>query len=382
METASNSLLPSGFFDLLPPDARQQRKLYQQVLDSFASFGYLEVSPPLMEFETSLLSGKTAPLAAQTFRIMDPLSREMMGMRTDMTMQIARIATSRLHDQPKPLRLCYAGICLRVMGESLRRERQFMQAGVELVGSDLLTADIEVIRVAVASLLPLGLGEITVDITLPELSTVLLDTLPESLRATCQQAILQKDRASLAGCEHPLIPAIAALMQVTGCEDPTNVDWAALIAPLPAHAGQLLSDWVERITAIKAANIPARLTFDPLEQQGFEYHNGLAFSLFASKVESEIGRGGRYILSDGTPATGFTIYLNPLRYVMKHPAETQKCYLPFGTSLEESAKLRNEGWTVVHALEADENPIDKAHLYGCTHWWNLGKLTPIEKKEL
>jgi ATP phosphoribosyltransferase regulatory subunit len=379
MKEKIHSLLPSGFFDLLPPDARQQRVLYQQVLDTLSSFGYQEVSPPLMEFEASLLANHSAALPAQTFRLMDPISHEMMGLRTDMTLQIARIANSRLHDQPKPLRLCYAGTCLRVVGEGLRRERQFMQAGAELIGSESLAADIEIIRVAIASLASVqGIGQITVDITLPELNGLLLTALPEALRPHCRHAMQQKDSSSLREIEHPLIPALVALLQVTGCEDPQAVDWAALIAPLPADAGELLRQWVQRITAIKAANLPARLTFDPLEQQGFDYHSGLAFSLFASRVESEIGRGGRYFLQDNTPATGFTIYLNPLRYVMQPMQQNKKCYIPLTEAFDAAETLRAEGWMVLHALSAEENPAAQARAQGCSHYLENGTLKEIE----
>lgn len=375
--SAAQSLLPSGFFDLLPPDARQQRLLYQQVLDSLASYGYLEVCPPLMEFENSLLTEKTSSLTAQTFRLMDPLSREMMGIRTDMTMQVVRIANARLSDQPRPLRLCYAGMCLRVAGEGMRRERQFMQAGAELIGSDLLAADIEIIRVAVSCLLPLGLGEITVDITLPELSATLLAELPEELQDICRLAIDQKDRSSLHGIHHPLIGNIISLLDITSCEDPSTVDWQALISKMPKQSGDLLAGWVQRITAIKAAGIPARLTFDPLEQQGFEYHTGLAFSLFASHVESEIGRGGRYLLNDDTPAVGFTIYLNPLRHVMDPPSAGMKCYVTYGNALDDIERLRAKGWITLHALSAKENPHEQAKLHECTHLLDAGKLSAI-----
>lgn len=374
---ASQSLLPSGFFDLLPPDARQQRLLYQQVLESLASYGYLEVSPPLMEFENSLLTEKTSSLTAQTFRLMDPLSREMMGIRTDMTMQVARIANARLGDQPRPLRLCYAGMCLRVAGEGMRRERQFLQAGAELIGSDLLAADIEIIRVAVASLLPLGLGEITVDITLPELSAAILAEMPEDIRETCRLAIDQKDKSGLMLLDHPLAAVLVSLLDVTGCEDPSHIDWQSLISHIPKSPGDILAGWVQRITAIKSAGIPARLTFDPLEQQGFEYHTGLAFSLFASKVESEIGRGGRYLLNDDTPAVGFTIYLNPLRHVMEYPPVEMKCYVTYGSDQEDAERLRGKGWVTLHALQAEDTPRESAKMHECTHLWEAGKLVSL-----
>lgn len=347
---ASASLLPSGFFDLLPPDARAQRMLFQQVLDCFESFGYQEVSPPLMEFEASLLAGKNNAMASKTFRLMDPISREMMGIRTDMTLQVARIASARLTDQPRPLRLSYAGTCMRVAGEGLRRERQFMQAGAELIGSESVAADIEILRMAVAAIEPLGLGEITIDIHLPQLATRLLEHFPEELREYCAKAIHHKDRFTLSGIKHPLIPAIITLLEATGITNPAQITEP----DLPPEATTLLAGWKTRIAAIQAARIPARLTFDPLEQQGFEYHTGLAFSLFAAQVESEIGRGGRYLLNDETPAIGFTLYLNPLRHAMQPPPQGKKCFLPFGTPFETGETLRAEGWITLQGLSPEE----------------------------
>ncbi len=376
MNNAATSLLPSGFFDLLPPDARQQRILFQQVLDCFAGFGYQEVSPPFMEFEASLLAGKSAALSAKTFRLMDPISHEMMGIRSDMTMQVARIASARLGDQPKPLRLCYAGTCLRVAGEGLRRERQFMQAGAELIGSDSLDADIEVLRMAISAIEPLGLGELTIDLHLPELSTCLLQELPEPLRKQCAEAIYQKDRSSLGHIGDPLVSSLVELLEITD-KDLSR----ALSLNIPQSAKDLITQWFKRISAIKSAGIDARLTLDPLEQRGFEYYTGIAFSIFASRVESEVGRGGRYLMNDGTPAIGFTIYLNPLRHAMQPPAQERKCYMPYGTVPETSTKLRKEGWITVHALLPDENPAEAAIQQGCTHWLNGSEISALKMEE-
>src|SRR5690606_35936945 len=102
------------------------------------------VKPPLIEFEDGLLSGPGAAVAADTFRLMDPVSQRMMAIRADMTLQVARIAATRLRNQPRPLRLSYAGQVLRVAGTQLRPERQFGQAGVELIGAACPAADAEV----------------------------------------------------------------------------------------------------------------------------------------------------------------------------------------------------------------------------------------------
>src|SRR5690606_15769726 len=107
----------------------------ERVMACFASHGYERVKPPLIEFEEGLLAGPGAALAAGTFRLMDPVSQRMMGVRADMTLQVARIAATRLKNQARPLRLSYAGQVLRVSGTQLRPERQFGQAGIELIGA-------------------------------------------------------------------------------------------------------------------------------------------------------------------------------------------------------------------------------------------------------
>ena len=125
---AEKALLPAGLRDILAPDAAFEAAVVERVMACFAAHGYERVKPPLIEFEDGLLAGPGAALASETFRLMDPVSQRMMGVRADMTLQVARIAASRLKNLPRPLRLSYAGQVLRVTGSQLRPERQFGQA--------------------------------------------------------------------------------------------------------------------------------------------------------------------------------------------------------------------------------------------------------------
>ncbi len=134
-DASRKALLPAGLQDLLPPDAAREAAAVEASMDCLAAHGYDRVKPPLIEFEESLLAGPGAAMAPQTFRLMDPVSQRMMGVRADITVQIARIAESRLHRAERPLRLCYAGEVLRVKGDALRPERQFAQVGAELIGA-------------------------------------------------------------------------------------------------------------------------------------------------------------------------------------------------------------------------------------------------------
>ena len=150
------ALLPTGMHDLLPPEAEIEAQVVSKLMATLAAHGYQRVKPPLVEFEETLLSGAGAAMATATFRTMDPGSHRMVGMRADMTPQIARIAATRLGSAPRPLRLSYAGQVLRVKGSEIRPERQIGQVGAELIGAAGPVADVEVIAIAGEALEALG----------------------------------------------------------------------------------------------------------------------------------------------------------------------------------------------------------------------------------
>src|SRR5439155_12102766 len=135
-DTPHPALLPTGIHDLLPPEAGAEADAVSRLMATLAAHGYERVEPPLVEFEETLFSGAGAAMATATFRMMDPISHRMIGVRADMTPQIARIAATRLGNAPRPLRLSYAGQVLRVKGSEIRPERQIGQVGGELIGAE------------------------------------------------------------------------------------------------------------------------------------------------------------------------------------------------------------------------------------------------------
>ena len=163
----TKTLLPTGCYDLLPPQARQESELSSALLTVFESFGYEQVSPPLLEYSDSLLAGRGAILSPHIFRVMDANMHKVMGIRPDITLQVARIAASRLAHAPRPLRLCYNGLILRMLDEQLKNERQLRQAGIELIGAASPEADAEVIVVAAEALKKTGITKLSIDLNLP-----------------------------------------------------------------------------------------------------------------------------------------------------------------------------------------------------------------------
>ena len=174
-ELEHRALLPAGLRDILPPEAGYEAGIRETLVGSFVGYGYDRVKPPLVEFEDGLTSGAGAAVSADTFRLMDPVSQRMMGVRADMTTQVARIAATRLGDAPRPLRLSYTGEVLRIRGSQLRPERQFAQVGAELIGTKSAAADIEIIEIAVESLRKIGVPNLSVDLNIPPLVPALMD---------------------------------------------------------------------------------------------------------------------------------------------------------------------------------------------------------------
>ena len=198
------ALLPAGLRDLLPPDAETEAGAVEGLMTVFAAHGYQRVRPPLLEFEDSLLAGSGAAVSEQTFRLMDPDSQRMMGLRADTTPQVARVAHTRLARAPRPLRLSYAGPCLRVRGTQLDPDRQVAQAGMELIGFDGPHADAEMVLVGAEALAAVGLARPSFDLTLPTLAPALLDA----------AGLVGEQRAALArAIEDGPLPAIDGVVR-------------------------------------------------------------------------------------------------------------------------------------------------------------------------
>ena len=375
----NKALLPAGLQDLLPPEAAREARVVESLQACFAAQGYERVKPPLIEFEEALLSGAGAALAHQTFRLMDPVSQRMMGLRADITTQVARIAASRLAAAPRPLRLCYAGQVLRIRGSQLRPERQFGQAGAELVGAETAAAEAEVILLAWEALAGLGVVGLSVDLTLPTLVPGLMAELGLA-QPELRHALDRKDAAEverLAGADGA---ALVALLRATGPADEAVAALRRLT--LPAEARQQI-DRLEEVVALLAAAAPdLAVTVDPVEHRGFEYQTGLSFVVFAGGVRGELGRGGRYEIDGGggaESAIGVTLYMDTVLRAVPAEAPTGRLFLPAGTPAETARRLRGEGWVTLAGLDPKAEAKAEARRLGCSHVLLKDKVEALEK---
>jgi ATP phosphoribosyltransferase regulatory subunit len=363
-------VLPVGVVDVLPPYAAFEAAIVERLTAAVAAWGYERVAPPLIEFEAGLLAGSGATLAAQTFRLMDPVSQNMLALRPDMTMQVARIAADRLGAKPRPLRLGYAGQVVRVRGSQLRPARQFRQVGAELIGADGAAADAEVIVMACQALTDLGVRDITVDLGIPTMVPALLaahGSLPAG-DPRLRLALDRKDPAAVAALAPELgadaARLLAALVVLAG---PARGALAALARlDLPEAAAAARTALEDVVARIERDAPELALGVDPVERRGFEYHTGVTFALFVPGVAGDVGRGGRYRAGDpGEPATGITLFVDAVLQALPEPAATERIFLPWGTPPSAARPLRASGRVVVAALSASDDVDREARRLGC-----------------
>jgi len=384
IEKPHQALLPAGMADLLPPEARLEAHAAENLMAAFESNGYERVKPPLVEFEESLIMGSGAATAAQTFRVMDPVSQRMMAIRADMTIQIARIASSRMSDLPRPLRLSYSGQVLRIKGSDLRPQRQFGQVGAELIGSGSPAADVEIIIMAAKGLQDLGMTGLSFDLGIPTLVPAICEDLgieEDNAKLALRTALNQKDAAAIAALSGKAAGVFNVLLSAVGQVEKS----------LPIMRKLKLSPQAERershlesvVSFLKDRAPELSLTVDPVEIRGYEYHTGLTFTVFAKGVRGELGRGGRYVsandsgIKGGEMATGVTLFIDTVLHSLPKPAPANRMFVPLGSNDKDVQKFAAEGWVSIAELELNQRQLAEASRLGCTHILRNGKLEKI-----
>lgn len=385
--TSYPALLPSGLADVLPPDAAAETAAGERALAVMRANGYEQTSPPMLEFEDSFLAGAGAPLARETFRMMDPESQRMLALRSDMTPQIARIATTRLANAPRPLRLCYLGSVMRVSGGRPAGERQLRQAGAELIGSRRAEADAEIVLLAASALAAIGIARPSVDLNAPRMAGAIAAA--EGLEGERLDALFaaldRKDAAETRRLAPPRVAdQLVALIEIGGPADTAFTEAAKIDLPEPARAR------IQRLAGIVAliqAEAPdLALTLDFVEYRGVNYHTGVAFSLFAEGVSVELGRGGRYRApppagggQDGEPAVGFSLFMDAAGRAAARPAAPARVFMPHAAGGAARKAAQAAGFIAVAGLEPVADAAAEARRLGCRALWRDGGVVHLQE---
>jgi ATP phosphoribosyltransferase regulatory subunit len=385
MTTVDRWLLPDGVEEVLPVPAAKVEQLRRALLDLYAGWGYQLVIPPLMEFTESLLIGLGSDIEMLTFRVTDQLSGRNMGIRADITPQVARIDAHSLA-QSGISRFCYAGSVLHTRPISLLASRSPIKLGAELYGDDSLQADIEVISLMLETLKVAGIHGCTLDLGHVGIYQKLLAEcgLAESQEQQVFDALQRKSlpdlKAILADLPPPQREKILQLASLHGGE---------VVLEQVSWADEVVQELRTVAAAISSRYPEVKVYFDLGELRGYHYHTGLVFAAYVDGHGQAVANGGRYddvgqVFGRARPATGFSTDLKALLQLLSAslPAtcNTAIC-APAQTDVglwQRLGELRAAGEVVITSLSGEIDPRCDRQLVCRDGEWEIERVRECE----
>ncbi len=311
--------IPPGTRDILPDEMRELRRLSLALIEAFERFGYGEVSTPTIEYEQVLARGEAGRGAPVAYRFFDE-SGELLAMRSDMTIPIARLIANRYGAVEPPYRLCYLATAYRAVRPQRGQMREFTQAGVELVGMAAPEGTAEVIEVLAAALDAAGLDRAVIGLGDADLYRQLLAEL-EVVDAARERLLARLAARDLVGIESEVdrleLPADArrALIRIPSLRGGPEV--LAEAKALGAVSERSSARLAETYEALRERGVADRVRLDLGLLRDLGYYTGAILEVYDPALGHVIGGGGRYDELIGRfgspqPAAGFALYLERL----------------------------------------------------------------------
>ncbi|MFV9615585.1 MAG: ATP phosphoribosyltransferase regulatory subunit [Gammaproteobacteria bacterium] len=375
MTTTQHWILPQGIEEVLPEQAARFEAMRRLLLDLYASWGYELVKPPTIDFIESLLTGTGHDLDLQTFKLVDQISGRTLGLRADMTPQVARIDARQLQ-RDVPTRLCYIGTVLRTRPESIGDSRSPLQLGAELYGHAGVESEVEIIGLMLQTFSAMKIEDIYLDLGNVDI-----------YRGLAKQAGLSKDLESqlFEMLQRKAVTEINALLDSLDIDNKVKTMLSGLSSlngdkSIFSKARELLSeaddsvkqaiDYLEKTAELMWHRFgDIKVHFDFSELHGYHYKTGVVFAAFVPELGQAIARGGRYddigkVFGRARAAAGFSTDLKVLnRLSKKQFTLPEKIFAPIGADQAKVATLRAEGNIVIEQLPGQKTD---AKAMGCS----------------
>ncbi|TYQ21864.1 UNVERIFIED_ORG: ATP phosphoribosyltransferase regulatory subunit [Zoogloea ramigera] len=362
-----NWLLPENIADVLPSEARKIEELRRLMLDNFRLYGYELVMPPLLEYLESLLTGAGTDIDLRTFKLVDPISGRLLGLRPDMTTQVARI-DAHLLNRASVTRLCYAGNVLHTHPSGLHATREPLQIGAEIYGHAGLEADAEIQELALSTLALAGFTQVRLDLTHVGVLRAIIeeDAAAAKDEAALYLALRAKDVSDLRALTANYAPQTRdALLALTNLYGDIDVLKKAreVLPDLPGIARAL----AELAALAASAMGRAEVAIDLADLRGYQYESGAMFALYVPGLPNAVARGGRYdhvgeAFGRARPATGFSLDLRELARLLPTAERKHSIRAPWGNApelKEKIAELRKSGEVVIQSMPGHSNELDE-----------------------
>ena len=357
--------LPDYVEDMLPDEAVHLESLRRSILDLYQAHGYFYVIPPMLEYIESL-NGNGQDMDLDTFKVVDQLSGRLMGVRADITPQVARI-DAHLIQNDEVTRLSYAGSVLRTKPASFLQSREPFQIGAELYGFKGIEADLEIQTLLIKTLNTIGIQNSVFDFNHLDIFTSLIA--PSNIEGDqfdrLYQAMQKKDKSEVIDLTKSMDKknrdALVELVSLYG--DVNILKEAEKVLPQDKAIKSALQFLNEIDEALK--NNQIKVSYDLSDIRGYQYHNGLVFSVYADQCYSPIALGGRYdnigaSFGRNRPATGFTIDLKNIVTLFPSGKKAKAILAPQGSdsALQNAIEsLRQQGEIVAIDLFGHMNSI-------------------------
>ncbi|MFY3248050.1 ATP phosphoribosyltransferase regulatory subunit, partial [Achromobacter xylosoxidans] len=311
-----NWLLPESLADVLPAEARRIEELRRELLDLYRTYGFELVAPPLVEYIDSLLSGTGSDLDLRTCKLVDQLSGRTLGVRADMTPQVTRI-DAHLLNRAGVTRLCYCGNVLHARPADLLSSRELLQIGAEIYGHAGFEADLEIVQLVLETVAIAGVRNPRLVLCHPGVLRAIVESDPAAAAVSQDVIRLMREKdvpgltelaARTAGMRAETLKALQLLPKLYGGPE---------VLKRARHDLPLLPGVVAALDALQVlvdgmANVDVGV--DLADVDGYGYHSGIKFALYAEGWRDALVRGGRYddvslAFGRARPATGFSLDL-------------------------------------------------------------------------
>jgi ATP phosphoribosyltransferase regulatory subunit len=361
-----NWLLPENIADVLPSEARKIEDLRRNLLDNFRLYGYELVMPPMLEYLDSLLTGAGRDTDLETFKLIDQMSGRTLGLRSDMTTQVARI-DAHLLNRESVTRLCYVGSTLHTRPSGLHATREPLQIGAEIYGHAGLEADAEIQELILASLAKAGIAHARLDLCHVGVLRALLaeDRAAQAREAELFSLLEAKDVPGLKAVSQNFSAEIRnALLALPGLYGDAQVIAQARDV-LPGLPG--IHQALDELDALVKMAVSADITIDLADIRGYHYHSGVMFAAYAPGLPNALARGGRYdhvgeAFGRARPATGFSMDLRELARLIPPAQPRCSIYAPWVKDpllQGKIAQLRQAGEIVIQSFPGHDHEMEE-----------------------
>ena len=368
----NNDLLPEGFKVLLPEQAHKEEIISRSILDLFFQNGYSLVKTPMIEYEDNISQNTLQTLHNQSFLLMEPETKKILVLRSDITPQVAKLAGTKLKHFPRPLRFAYSGEVIRNSKNNYKTERQLKQIGVELIGGPQDNSMIEVLDIAITALQHISIKNITIDFSLPSIFRIIDKNFNLKLKSNknIKKALENKDPGIIKDKKYSYING---LILMAGTVEESFKVYKKF--SFPKKIDQLLKSFFKFISVIKKSNKDLSITVDLTEGNSFLEYFNFGFKIYNKENAKHIAIGGDYKSNNNEIGLGMTFLVSQLLESTTFK-NRKKIYVPYNIDYKK-IKLK-KSFIIIKELFSKKNTLKEAKKQNCSYILNkYGKLKKV-----